>query len=227
MNRALLSLAALLVVASSFPTANADAKTTFYLSGGDEDALGTHAMFQDQPGAYGTHELQAEEPAIWRADAPAEFNLDVAQGAVFNVTLLVYYSPAMRVEIGTVDNQTGAWELTCGDHELNQQNAVSNVGPLPGAVGTLLANSREFPIVTDKACPIAEGDYLGLRIVNGNGQALLGMEDIPESDLPNQTKKMASQVTWNVHEPPYPLPELPVVVLTGLGLVALVVLRRK
>ena len=197
----------------SLGMATAVSQNWYMLDLSPETPEGADCLMQKGSGSSATYQaLKPGDSGIWGADeAVAVDQIDMA--GQWDVHLYIYvqvstYDVSVNVELGKLTSGDGKFVLADGEEEV-----------IGGGTHYRWWN----PInIHPETFPISYGESLAVRVTN-NGSCNI---HVVTSGDPNSRSYIASPAS----DPNYPVPELPTVVLTGMGMLLLagfVVYRRR
>lgn len=156
-----------------------------------------HVMYKDLSFTGGFVTISASEPYIWTANEAAQCDVGfAAKNWTGSLRFLQYTGiPLYRVEIGYSD--------------VNGANFVSKgTNNVSGIYTNFNITADAFTVTLDK--------YLAFQVTN------TGSYSFQLATKPQEEGERESEVRYPEDSPAYPVPELPTVLLMGIGVLALV-----
>lgn len=202
--RSVLAILVAAVLLSSIVGMASAASQTWYLTNTDPSVSGAqYQMHKDSGDGTAPVSISAGQSKVWVADEYATVN-QIDMSGTWNVNIRVMawsISPGtvkFKVDIGTL---SGGSFTPKGNTDFTASMGAYETKDFTGDIGT-----------TDHT--VGQGDYLAIQVTDYTGYLNI---TVITQDGDNSPSYITSPST----DPGYPVPELPTVLLTGIGLLAL------
>lgn len=220
----LIALAFTLITMAPLASAHIDNPEFEFWFSSDTGTVSDHTMYQSDMAHDGFDVTIANgDSRTWEADLPAAVNFAMGgAGQVFTLTLLIQQGANLVADLGLV-NADGSFDV-CESQTVSQ--GVAGPVLLPAPVQTVTARNVNVVFTPDASCIAEAGDRLGVRVQATGNTVIIGTSDVTPIVL---APKERSHLHTNFVPPTIVTPELPTMLLAGVGLgtIALVVARRK